>query len=245
MDRSGTAYARLYLDPDLNHSSGYFTTADMSLAQAQRTKIDTVLTHCRVERGHRLLDVGSGWGAAAITAARDLGADVVGITLDPDQDEYARERLARLPGAARVDFRVQNWESFAEPVDRIICVNAFENFTAKREFFPHCRTLLQPGGVMVVLAVTADRPMFRVLAKDAMIRSAADAGFDVQVSASLAPHYVRTLEHFVVNLTANRDEAVRLRPASDVDRHLRYYSQCADYLRTGVNDMFEFTLVAC
>lgn len=55
-----TEYAKLYMDTQLNHSSGYFTDADMSLDSAQRAKTDAVLRSCRIRPSMRLLDIGCG-----------------------------------------------------------------------------------------------------------------------------------------------------------------------------------------
>ncbi|MGW5352146.1 class I SAM-dependent methyltransferase [Streptomyces sp. NPDC004031] len=240
-----TAYASLFMDPELNHSSGYFTDDSTPLPEAQRAKNRAVLERCRLEPSLRLLDIGCGWGAAARLAAEEYGARVVGLTIEPEQLAYAALREDEAgPGRPRIDFRLQRWEEFTEPVDRIICVNAFENFTDRESFFPHCRSLLPAGGVMVVLTVTADRKAFRVISKEAFVESAGKAGFEVTVSDSLAPHYVRTLDHYVRNLRARWDEAVAVRGEEWAARDLKFYTECAGYLRRGLNDMFEFTLVA-
>lgn len=239
-----TAYAQLYMDSGLNHSSGYFIDDGMSLERAQSTKIRAILETCRIQPGMRLLDVGCGWGTASRMAASEWQADVTGITLSAEQCSYAREQEGMNPAARRVDFRVQKWEDFNEPVDRIICINAFENFDNKKDFLKHCRSLLPVGGVVVLLTVTADRPLFRVLSRREIIERGECAGFDISVSDSLAGYYIETLMCFVRNLRSRRQEAVSLIGAERVGRHLDYYSKCADFLRRGLNDMYEFTCVA-
>jgi len=235
---ANTAYARLYLDAGLNHSSGYFETPDTSLEHAQAAKIRRILRHCRLRPGTRLLDVGCGWGSTALAASEQFGADVVGITIDREEHAYAQSMHSP------VDFRMQGWEDFAEPVDRIVSVNAFENFANKRGFLRHCRSLLPADGIVVMLTVTADRPMFRVLPKSEVVELGRSAGFTVEISESLAHHYVRTLEHFVANLEARRPEAVAIRGEDSLDRHIAYYNKCAGFLRSGLNDMFEFIFTA-
>src|SRR5262249_16064454 len=74
------------------------------------------------------------------------------------------------------------------------------DFDNKRGLLTHCRALLPESGKMVMVAVTADRPMFRVVSKDAILAEARSAGFTVEVSESLSAHYIRTLEHFMTNL---------------------------------------------
>ena len=241
---SNTAYVRYYMDAELNHSSGYFDDDDVSLDDAQQAKIRAILDGCHLRPGMKLLDVGCGWGAAARVAASEYGVNVTGITLDGGQLDYALERERSKAAASRIDFRLQRWEDFDEPVDRIICINAFENFADKHSFLPHCRALLPPGGVIVVLTVTADRPMFRVISKQEIIDSGDRAGFEVRVSDSLALHYIRTLECFIDRIRENWEEAVSLVGADRVDADIAFYSQSAVFLRRGFNDMFEFTLTA-
>lgn len=239
-----TAYFQLFLDPELNHSAGYFNGPDTSLAQAQRAKNDAILARCELRPSMTLLDIGSGWGAAVRLAAAEHGVRAIGITVDEAQHAYAVQRQRREPSGTAVEFRLQPWAEFTTPVDRIICVNAFENFVDKADFLAHCRTLLPPDGRLVMLTVTADRPMFRVISKDAIIRSGEAAGFEVRASGSLAAHYVRTLECFMDHLRRNRQAALDMVAAEEVEKTLRFYATSADLLRRGMNDMFEFTFVA-
>ena len=241
---SETLYAMVYMDAELNHSSGYFVDDETSLESAQVAKINAILERCDVRPSMRVLDVGCGWGATARVAAGRYGAAVTGITLSGEQHRYAVRRQEKDPTDPLIDYRVQRWEEFSEPVDRIVSVNSFENFENKQDFFAHCRGLLSAGGIMVLLAVTADRPIFRVWSKNQMCRSAVEAGFDVRVSESLASHYARTLDLFVDNLKSRRSLGEAVVGEARLNRHIAYYSRCASLLRSGTNDMFEFTFVA-
>lgn len=241
---SNTAYSALFMDAGLNHSSAYFTSPDATLDVAQQAKIYAILDRCQLSSSTRLLDIGCGWGNAARVAATEYQADVVGITLDPEQADYALRKEADRPAASRVDFRVQRWEEFTEPVDRIICINAFENFEDKLSFLPHCRSIMPRGGIVVILTVTADRRMFRVVSKKEVISSGETAGFKVNVSESLASHYIRTLDCFVDNIRKHRERAVDLVGEDRVNRTTKFYTEGARYLRSGLNDLFEFTFTA-
>src|ERR1035438_196431 len=59
--------------------------------------------------GARLLDVGCGWGAMAIHAAREYGATVVGITLSEQQRRYAVAQAEREGVSDLVEFRLQDF----------------------------------------------------------------------------------------------------------------------------------------
>src|SRR5579872_6372311 len=137
-----TAYAMLYMDSGLNHSAAYFAHSAMSLEDAQKAKIAAILHRCELRPGLRLLDIGCGWGSTAIAAASEYGANVIGITLDPEHYHYSVARKLRLGGKGTVSFRLQDWENCTDRVDRITCINSFENFSRKEGFFTHCRRLL-------------------------------------------------------------------------------------------------------
>lgn len=239
-----TQYYQLFLDAGLNHSSGYFTHDDVSLERAQLTKIDAILDRCHLRDHMLLLDVGCGWGATVLRAVERHGTRAIGLTVQPEQHAYAADSIERAELRSKAAVRLQRWEDFDERVDRIVCINSFENFSNKRQFFAHCRKLLPPEGILVVLTVTAERPVFRTLSHDEIIRLARGAGFAVEASASLAPHYVRTLDCFVDRLQRRREEAIALTSSELFESTVRYYTRCSAYLRNGANDMFEFILRA-
>jgi cyclopropane-fatty-acyl-phospholipid synthase len=77
---------------------------DGALEAAQARKIGHVLAALRLRPGMRVLEFGSGWGALAITAARDYGVEVDSLTLSAEQKRLAEERIsaAGLEGRVRV-----------------------------------------------------------------------------------------------------------------------------------------------
>src|SRR5882672_3525641 len=79
-DLDGRLYS-LFLDADRQYSCAYFETADQSLDDAQLAKKRHLAAKLLVERGQRLLDIGSGWGGLALYLAELCGAQVTGITL--------------------------------------------------------------------------------------------------------------------------------------------------------------------
>src|SRR5262245_39217616 len=146
-------FFELFLDPSLTYSCAYFERDDMSLAEAQLAKIDLALGKCNLHPGQRLLDIGCGWGSAIERAAETYGVSCVGLTLSRRQYEYARRRLRRLEDRAEV--RLQGWEEFDEPVDRIVSIGAFEHFRHERysQFFAKCFRLMPAGATMLLHSI--------------------------------------------------------------------------------------------
>ena len=86
------ALFELFLDRDLQYSCAYFTSPGDSLEQAQLNKKKRVAAKLRLERGMRVLDIGSGFGGLALHLATAHGVDVVGLTLSEEQWRVSRDR---------------------------------------------------------------------------------------------------------------------------------------------------------
>ena len=74
-------FYEMVLGPSMTYSCAVFTSPDNTLEQAQARKVDLVARKLDLKPGDRLLDIGCGWGAMGIHAARHFGARVVGVTL--------------------------------------------------------------------------------------------------------------------------------------------------------------------
>src|SRR5258706_13163854 len=82
----------LFLDPTMTYSCAKFDAPETTLAEAQIAKIELSLGKCELKRGHRLLDVGCGWGGWAPRAHRNHGAGVGGGTLGGNKPAHCANR---------------------------------------------------------------------------------------------------------------------------------------------------------
>ena len=142
----------LFLDATRTYSCAFFEQPDATLEEAQKAKIDLSLRKCELTPGMKLLDVGCGWGATLFRAAEKHGANGVGLTLSENQFRYASQLAAETGYSDRVEFRLQGWEDYKEPVDRIVSIGAFEHFTKSRHaaFFSRCREILPADGILML-----------------------------------------------------------------------------------------------
>lgn len=147
-DVSNAFYAQ-WLDPAMVYSCAYFENGDETLAQAQEKKIDHILRKIRLQPGQRLLDIGCGWGALVLRAARHFGARCVGVTLSQNQFALATERVREAGLQDRIEIRLQDYRDVADgPFDRITSVGMFEHVGLDHltAYFGHIRSLLKPEG---------------------------------------------------------------------------------------------------
>src|SRR3954468_19595042 len=75
------AFFALFLDASMTYSCAIFSRGAATLEEAQMAKHELVCAKLALTPGERVLDVGCGWGAFALHAAREHGVQVVGVTL--------------------------------------------------------------------------------------------------------------------------------------------------------------------
>jgi cyclopropane-fatty-acyl-phospholipid synthase len=155
-DVSNEFYAE-WLDPAMVYSCAYFEHGDESLEQAQRKKIDHILTKLQLAPGQRLLDIGCGWGALVMRAAAHFGARCVGITLSQNQCDLARERVRAAGLQDRVEIRLQDYRDVTGRFDRITSVGMFEHVGLKHlsDYFRKLHDLLADDGWVLNHGITS------------------------------------------------------------------------------------------
>jgi cyclopropane-fatty-acyl-phospholipid synthase len=92
----GNAFYELWLDGTMNYSSAIFETPQTTMKDGQNAKVRRALRMAGVQPGHRVLEIGCGWGALAEMAATEFDASVVGVTLSTEQLAWAQQRMERL-----------------------------------------------------------------------------------------------------------------------------------------------------
>jgi cyclopropane-fatty-acyl-phospholipid synthase len=121
-------FFELFLDKSMTYSCAIFSRGAETLEEAQRTKLELVCKKLALKDGERVLDVGCGWGAFVVHAAREYGVKAVGITLSPPQAQSARRRIAEAGLSDRVEVRVADYRDLhGERYDAIASIGMVEH----------------------------------------------------------------------------------------------------------------------
>ncbi len=226
-------FYRLFLDRNMVYSCAYFRDHGDSLETAQEQKLDHILSKLLVKPGERLLDIGCGWGALVLRAAKKYGADATGITLSQNQYEYACERIRAegLQDRCRVELRDYRDLPDDASFDKISSVGMFEHVGLRNlpVYFEKIRKLLKPHGLVLNHGITSsgvdkleagpdtgsfiDRYVFpdgELPHISLVMREMAAAGLEVADVESLRRHYARTCHEWASRLEAKREEAANL-----------------------------------
>ena len=81
---------------------------DAPFVTTPQNVVDAMLDLARMQRGDRLLDLGSGDGRIVITAAKRFGVPGMGVDIDPRLVQMARASAAREGVSAMTRFEVQD-----------------------------------------------------------------------------------------------------------------------------------------
>jgi cyclopropane-fatty-acyl-phospholipid synthase len=226
---AGNEFFSLFLDDSMAYTCAVFRDGARTLEEAQTAKFDLVARKLGLAPGMRVLDVGCGWGAFAIHAAREYGVSVLGITLSEPQVELARERAAQAGVDSLLQFRVADYRQLSEePFDAIAAIGCVEHVGERRidEYAQILASLLAPGGRLLnhgiaALAVgeaiyddvSTRRYVFpdgELLFPSRVALALERAGLVVDHSESLRLDYAVTLAHWAQRLDERLDESVRL-----------------------------------
>ncbi|KAK4688910.1 cyclopropane-fatty-acyl-phospholipid synthase, partial [Tremellales sp. Uapishka_1] len=193
------------------------------LEEGQLLKLRHIIRKADIQPGHRVLEIGSGWGSFAIEAVRMTNCTVDTITLSAQQKILAEERIkkAGLEGRIRVwlvDYRnlPQSWKG---AFDRVVSIEMLE--AVGKEFiagyFGVLDSMLNDKGVACIQVITIPEARFEAYQKEVdfirkwifpggflptvsyvvdAIRVGSKDRLVVDSIANIGPHYARTLREW-------------------------------------------------
>jgi cyclopropane-fatty-acyl-phospholipid synthase len=213
----------------MTYSCAYWQGGARTLEEAQRAKLDLVCRKLALGRGERVLDVGCGWGSFAIHAAREYGAQVLGVTLSEEQVKLGRSRVREAGLEDLVELRVADYRELAgDQFDAVSSIGMVEHVGEERIdlYMRALHGLLRPGGRLLNHGIaklmdfdTSDEGAFseRFVFPDGVplplsriARAMERTGLVTRHVEGLPLDYAETLRHWIESYEAHYDEAVRL-----------------------------------
>ncbi len=145
----------LFLDPSMTYSCAIFENGAETLADAQVQKMNRACRRLGLRPEHHLLEIGTGWGALAIHAARKYGCRVTTTTISDRQYEWACRHVREAGLADRVTIVQQDYRDLKGQYDRIVSIEMIEAVGAENfgAYFHSCSGLLKPDGAMLLQSI--------------------------------------------------------------------------------------------
>jgi cyclopropane-fatty-acyl-phospholipid synthase len=259
----GNDFYSAWLDPTMTYSCARFAGPKDTLEDAQLRKAHTLLDRLDLKPGHRLLEIGCGWGTLAIEAAK-RGAEVVGLTLSTEQKAWAERKIEAAGLSGRIEIRLQDYRDTDEQFDAVASVEMVEAVGQRwwPAYLDAIARNLRAGGRAALQFISIDHRMFdRYVRSPDFIQTyifpggclldepqfeglAGERGLSWDDRTGFAPDYAETLKRWRVRF----DEAVangRLEGFGEAFHQLwRYYLMyCEGGFRGRAIDVAQVTMV--
>ena len=158
----GNSFYAAWLDPGMTYSSALFREAGTSLEAAQREKYAVLARRIGIESGHKVLEVGCGWGGFAEFVGREIGAEVDAITISQAQFDHASARIQAAGLADRVRIKLCDYRDLDGVYDRVASIEMFEAVGEPYwpTFFNKLEAVLKPGGLAGLQIITIADDLF-------------------------------------------------------------------------------------
>lgn len=240
----GNDFYRLFLDETMSYSSGIFERDDSTMLDASVAKIRRLCDRLQLRPSDHLLEIGTGWGAFAIAAAREYGCRVTTTTISREQHALAVERVREVGLEDRVTILFEDYRDLKGQYDKLVNVEMIEAVGHEfyGDFMAKCASLLKPDGAMAMQAITIRDQLFERAKKDvdfikkfifpgscipsttALSEAAAKSSDFVLLSLEdITPHYARTLRTWREAFMARVPEVKRLGFDDQFVRMWEYY----------------------
>ena len=101
-----------------------------------------------------VLEIGTGWGALAVHAARQYGCRVTTTTISREQYDLARERVRGAGLEDRITVLLEDYRDLRGSYDKLVSIEMIEAVGWRHfgTFFAKCSELLAPDGARVGLS---------------------------------------------------------------------------------------------
>ncbi len=243
----GNDFFELFLDPTMNYSCGLFDRAQGSTETMERAsvrKMDQICRKLGLREGQSLLEIGTGWGAMAVHAAKNYGVQVTTTTISKRQYERAVQRVAEAGLQDRVTVLLQDYRDLTGLYDRIVSVEMIEAVGHEylETYFGVCGRLLKPDGAMLLQGITMPDHRYEAYRRSVdfiqryvfpgsclpsvtAICDAVSRSSDLRPAhlEDITPHYAETLRRWRTSLFDNIEQVRALGYSESFIRLWEYY----------------------
>jgi cyclopropane-fatty-acyl-phospholipid synthase len=146
------SFFRTVLGSRMKYSGGFWPDGVSTLDASEEAMLRLTAERAGIENGHRILELGCGWGSFSLWAAEHFPASrVVGVSNSASQREFILGE-ARRRGLDNLEILTCDMNRFEAPgrFDRVVSVEMFEHMRNWPELFRRISGWLAPGGKLFI-----------------------------------------------------------------------------------------------
>jgi cyclopropane-fatty-acyl-phospholipid synthase len=253
----------LWLDPSMCYSSGIFSGENvLTLEEAQHKKVSRVFEQLDLPKGSHILEVGCGWGAFLIEAAK-RGYKATGITISEKQFQHTKKIIESSPFKDQLDVQLLDYRKISGKYDAVVSIEMFEAVGQEYwpDYFNAVAKSLKPGGKAVIQTISIHDDHFEMYRKtpdfiqlyifpggmlpspQKFMEGCISAGLSILNNFSFGQDYARTLQEWLDRFDCVRDKVIQLGFDEAFIKLWRFYlSYCIAGFIAKRTDVHQFTL---
>lgn len=264
-------FFELFLDKKYRaYSCGVWKSAN-NLEQAQEDKLDRLCRYANIAEGHRVIDIGCGWGGLMDTIIEKYpNTSVHGLTLSVEQFEFIKSAHK-----SNISLELRSWQDYMpsdDKFDSIISIGAFEHFAsfedqaASRQrdiyktFFDWCQSISTADAQIGLQTIVISRApntlselrdsrylLDKVFPGSALpsisdIQAAIIDKYEISAVRRIGLDYARTLSEWNKRLELNKDKVVERYGQELFDHYRTYFDAARRCFETGYIDLYQVSL---
>ena len=217
----------LFLDKKhRQYSCAYWKSLDDTLEDAQQNKINHIIKKLNLRPGHRVLDIGCGWGSMCFEIARQSECEVTGITLSENQYKYCVAKAKELKLDNQCHFKLLDYRHLKGSFHRVVSVGMLEHVGRKfyKTFFRKINDLMTDDGLSLIHTIGSTEakgppqpfiqkyifPGGLVPSGSDLVSAVEKTGLVLADMESLIHHYDKTLKAWLDRFLKNREKAKKM-----------------------------------
>ena len=255
----GNDFFKLFLDDTLSYSCAIYPNDDSTLAQAQQKKLETLCQKLSLNNQDHLLEIGSGWGALALYAAKHYGCQVTTTTISDNQYDYVKHKIKQAGLEHKITLLNQDYRLLSGQYDKLVSVEMIEAIGYRHfpDYFNQCARLLKPNGLFCLQAITINNDRYESY-KDSpdfikkyifpggclpslgiIEKLTTETGlFSILDIEDIGQHYVRTLSAWDVAFKEKKEQIIQCYGLPFYRAWLFYFAYCiAGFKQSYISDV--------
>lgn len=145
-----------FLSEEMLYSSAVYPSKEATLEQAQQYKLAAICKRLDLQATDKVVEIGTGWGAFAIYAAKHHGCHVTTTTISEEQHAYVEKLIVEEGLGDKITLLKKDYRDLQGQYDKLVSIEMIEAVGHEylSGFFAKCDALLKPSGAMLIQAIT-------------------------------------------------------------------------------------------
>ena len=130
------------------------------MEQAQTNKLSHIAKKLDLKPGHRILEIGCGWGGLSRYLSKHTGCQVHGVTLSSNQVAHCKEKARKSKLDNLLSYELCDYRNVTGKYDRLVNIGFLEHVSPKfyKTFFKKVSDLMKDDAICLTQSIASTTP---------------------------------------------------------------------------------------